>query len=333
MNPSALFSSVSHLLENLPDPLDQDMSALDLLVYAQLRSEVSLVTEVAGHIINAGGKRIRPLLVLLTARAFGYEGDRHLTLAAIIEFIHTASLLHDDVVDEALLRRGVESANARFGNAASVLVGDFLHTRAFQLMLDVNNVEIMHVLAQTTNAIAEGEIMQLTKRRNTDITEEEYFRIIEAKTARLFSAACELGALIASASSVNRKTAAKFGKSLGMAFQLIDDYLDYAGETDVLGKNTGNDLREGKMTLPLIFLMQNGTEAEKNIIKKHIENGEEGHTQAIIEAVKNSQALEYTYQIALNHASQASSAMAHFKNSTYQSALTGLCHLLVKRKH
>ena len=328
-----MFASVHHLLENLPDPLAQDMNSLDLLVYGQLRSEVSLITEVAGHIISAGGKRIRPLLVLLTARALGYDGQQHLTLAAIIEFIHTASLLHDDVVDEAPLRRGVESANIRFGNAASVLVGDFLHTRAFQLMLEVNNLEIMHVLAQTTNAIAEGEIMQLMKTRQTDISEADYYRIIDAKTARLFEAACTLGALISSAPEETVHAAGKLGKSLGVAFQLTDDHLDYAGQTDQLGKNTGNDLREGKMTLPLIFLMQHGTQSEKKIIREHIEEGVPGHTEAIIEAVKKSHALQYTHDIALDHIAAAYSAAEGFPVSPYKNILMDLCSFLARRKH
>jgi octaprenyl-diphosphate synthase len=301
-------------------------------VHEQLQSEVSLVVDVASHIINAGGKRIRPLLVLLIARALGYSGRTHLVLAAIIEFIHTASLLHDDVVDEATLRRGVQSANIRFGNAAAVLVGDFLHTRAFQLMLVVNDIRVMQILAQTTNIIAEGEIMQLMKSRQVNVGYADYYKIIDAKTARLFEAAGALGAHVSGASEDTIVASARFGNSLGMAFQLIDDYLDYAGQTDSLGKSIGNDLREGKMTLPLIFLMQNGSENEKKIIRQHIEESASEHTGAVIDAVKKSHALEYTYQKALHHAKEASRAIKAFPESPYKSALKEMCLLLVKRQ-
>lgn len=316
-----------------PDLITADLAALDALIHEQLRSDAGLVRHVGEHILNAGGKRIRPLLVLLIARVLGYDGRCHHTLAAIIEFIHTASLLHDDVVDESRLRRGVESANARFGNAAAVLVGDFMHTRAFQMMLSLNNMKVMEILADATNTIAEGEVMQLMKTRQSDVDEAQYFSIIHAKTAKLFEAASLLGVVAASGSGRLYAAASTYGRSLGMAFQLVDDCLDYAGDIAMLGKNTGNDLRESKMTLPLIYLVQHGTADEKTRITEYIENGVDAHFEAIMQAVRQSDALEYTAQKAAALATAAARAIEGFPDNDYKKALTQLCRFAVERQY
>ncbi len=325
--------AAANVLQNLPDLIDTDLKALDHLIHTRLHSDAVLAREVSEHIINAGGKRIRPLLVMLVARALDYAGYDHHTLAAIIEFIHTASLLHDDVVDESDFRRGIESANARFGNAASVLVGDFMHTRAFQMMLSLKNMQVMEILAETTNTIAEGEIFQLMKKARTDINEADYFRIIHAKTAKLFEAAANLGALVATGDVTLNESAAVYGRCLGLSFQLIDDYLDYAGEKALLGKRTGNDLREGKMTLPLIFLMEKGTHQEKEMIRQYIEDGQKNHFEKIIDAVRKSEALPYVLEKAQELAKEALDALAVFPDTKYRHYLKQLCHFAVSRKY
>ncbi len=333
MSQPVLSESVINSSTGFPDLITTDLAALDVLIHEQLRSDAGLVRHVGEHIINAGGKRIRPLLVLLIARALGYDGRHHHTLAAIIEFIHTASLLHDDVVDESRLRRGVESANARFGNAAAVLVGDFMHTRAFQMMLSLNNMTVMEILADATNTIAEGEVMQLMKTRRSDVDEAQYFRIIHAKTAKLFEAASLLGGVAASDSDRFHTAASIYGRSLGMAFQLVDDCLDYAGNTETLGKHTGNDLQESKMTLPLIYLSQHGTVDEKRCITEYIENGADAHFEAIMLAVRQSDALEYTAQKAVAQATAASQAIECFPDSDYKNTLMQLCRFAVERQY
>ncbi|MDL2284050.1 polyprenyl synthetase family protein [Oxalobacter sp. OttesenSCG-928-P03] len=333
MNGPVLPESAVNPLDFLPDPLPADMDALDCLIHEQLRSDAGLITQVGEHIINAGGKRIRPLLVLLMARMMGYRGTDHHILAAIIEFIHTASLLHDDVVDESMLRRGVESANARFGNAASVLVGDFMHTRAFQMMLSVNDRRVMEILAQATNTIAEGEVMQLMSIRQADMDEAAYCRIIYAKTAKLFEAASVLGAVITSPSERYLAAATAYGRSLGMAFQLIDDCLDYAGDASTLGKNTGNDLREGKMTLPLIRLMQRGTDRDRERVRDYIINDAAIYFDDIINAVRQSDALEYTAQKAADTAREALAALEIFPDNEYRTRLMQLCRFAIKRTY
>jgi octaprenyl-diphosphate synthase len=313
--------------------LDTDMVELDQLIQAQLHSDASLVMQVGMHIIQAGGKRIRPRLVMLIARALGYEGAQHHVLAAIVEFIHTASLLHDDVVDRSGRRRGVESANARFGNAEAVLVGDFMHTRAFQMMLSLNSMPVMEVLAAATNTIAEGELLQLMKSRSADLDEAGYFGIIYAKTARLFEAAAELGVRIDPSFAHFAETAALYGRSLGMAFQLTDDCLDYAGDAAELGKDTGNDLREGKMTLPLIWLMQNGKPHEKEQIRAYMENGERSYFEGILRAVRHGEALRYTAGKAAAAAAEAALAIESFPESRYKDCLRNLCHFAVERNY
>ncbi|ARQ79149.1 octaprenyl diphosphate synthase [Oxalobacter formigenes OXCC13] len=309
------------------------MEGVNRIIREQLHSNVPFISQIAEYLINAGGKRIRPALVLLMARAFGYQGTQHQMLAAMIEFIHTATLLHDDVVDEADLRRGKSSANALFGNAASVLVGDFLYTRAFQMIVAVNDMRILPVLSDATNLIAEGEVMQLVNVRNPAIDEKRYMEVIYAKTARLFEVSAVLGALIAHASEKEIEAAAAYGRSLGIAFQLVDDLLDYAGETDVLGKTVGNDLREGKMTLPLIFLMSHCDESIRKTIRECIENHDEASLPFILEAVKASDALDYTARKAQDAANDAAQALSCLRDSQYKETLIKLSTFSAERNY
>lgn len=314
-------------------PVQSDLEAVNRIIRQQMRSEIALIGQIAEYIINAGGKRIRPALVLLMAKAFGYQGEAHQTLAATIEFIHTATLLHDDVVDESDLRRGRPSANARFGNAASVLVGDFLYTRAFQMMVSIGNMRILDVLADATNVIAEGEVMQLMNARNAALDEEGYFRVIYAKTAKLFEASARIGALVAGASDDKAEAAARFGKALGTAFQLIDDRLDYIGDAGVMGKNAGNDLKEGKMTLPLIYLMRHGTETQKALVRKSVEEGDESGFDSILEAVRTCGALDYTAQKAQQAVAEATQALSVLDSGQYRKSLLELSSFLLERNY
>lgn len=314
-------------------PILADMTAVDAVIRRQLHSHVPLVNQIAEYIISAGGKRIRPALVLLTAKAFGYQGIHHTDLAAVIEFIHTATLLHDDVVDESGLRRGKETANALFGNAASVLVGDFVYSRAFQMMVSVGNMQVMQILADATNVIAEGEVLQLLNMHDPDVTEERYLQVIRSKTAKLFEAACQLGALVADAPADAVNAAARYGRSLGTAFQLIDDVLDYSGDAFSIGKNVGDDLREGKPTLPLIYLIQHGTPAQRELVKRCIQSGDEDHFVEILSAVSGSGALAYTRQKAEQAAQEAIGAISLISHSEFKDSLLQLCAFAVDRNH
>mgnify|MGYP002623073465 CR=1 FL=1 len=314
-------------------PVLPDLDAVNAVIREQMHSDIVLIGRIADYIINAGGKRIRPILLLLMAKAFGYQGRQHQTLAAVVEFIHTATLLHDDVVDEAGLRRGLPSANALFGNAASVLVGDFLYTRAFQMMVSVNSMPVQQVLADATNLIAEGEVMQLMNARSADLDETGYRRVIYAKTAKLFEAACQLGAMTAGASVQQTASAIAYGRALGNAFQLIDDLLDYASDADTMGKQAGNDLKEGKMTLPLIWLMQNGDEAQKTAIRRSIEENDGSCFETVFDAVRNSGALDYTYQMAKQEAEMAVNAIAGLPDSQYRQSLIELSLFSVERDY
>jgi len=271
-----------------------DMEAVNSVIRQRLQSEVALVNQIAEYIISAGGKRIRPVLVLLLANAYGYQGAGHHELAAVVEFIHTATLLHDDVVDESALRRGRETANALFGNAASVLVGDFVYSRAFQMMVSVNRMRVLEVLADATNVIAEGEVLQLMNMHDPDIAVEDYLRVIRYKTAKLFEASARLGAVLADAPHDVEEACADYGRSLGTAFQLVDDLLDYEGSTSQLGKNVGDDLREGKPTLPLLVAMERGSAQERELIRHAIENGEVARLSDIVEIVRRTGAIEAT---------------------------------------
>lgn len=315
------------------EPIAADMDAVNAVIRRQLHSDVPLVSQIAEYIISAGGKRIRPMLVLLVANAFGYRGTHHHDLAAVIEFIHTATLLHDDVVDESSLRRGRKTANALFGNAASVLVGDFVYSRAFQMMVAVGNMRVMQILADATNVIAEGEVLQLLNMHDPDVTEERYLQVIRSKTAKLFEAAAQLGALIAGADEAAIGAAAEYGRSLGTAFQLIDDVLDYSGHALDIGKNVGDDLREGKPTLPLIYLIQHGNTEERQLVRTCIEHGDAERFDEILGAITDSGALDYTKREAEKAARRAAESMSSISNSLFKDSLIQLCAFAVDRNH
>ena len=308
-----------------------DMAAVDMVIRHQLQSDVPLVNQIAEYIIGAGGKRIRPVLVLLMANAYGIRSSHHHQLAAVIEFIHTATLLHDDVVDESSLRRGRQTANALFGNAASVLVGDFVYSRAFQMMVAIDDMRVMRILADATNVIAEGEVLQLLNMHDPDVTEARYLQVIRSKTAKLFEAAAEIGALIAGASDAGVRAAAEYGRSIGTAFQLIDDVLDYSGDANAIGKNVGDDLREGKPTLPLIYLMDHGTPAQRALVRTCIETGDEQHFKEILSLITTSGALDYTRQQAIASATTAEAALALLPDSQFKTSLIDLCSFAVHR--
>ncbi len=318
---------------NITHAIATDMEAVNRVIRQRLHSEVSLVNQIAEYIISAGGKRIRPVLVLLLANAYGYKGAAHHELAAVVEFIHTATLLHDDVVDESSMRRGRQTANAMFGNAASVLVGDFLYSRSFQMMVSLDNMRVMRILSDATNVIAEGEVLQLLNMHDPDVSQESYLKVIRSKTAKLFEAAAELGALVAGANDAQIDAAGEYGRSLGTAFQLIDDVLDYAGDAAEIGKNVGDDLREGKPTLPLIYLMERGTPEQRELIRSCIENGDEQHFDAVLAAVTSSGALDYTRREAIVAAERAAAAIADLPESEYKQSLLQLCRFAVDRNH
>ncbi len=320
-------------IENLRQLLSADMKIVDDVIRQRLHSDVALVTQVAEYIIGAGGKRMRPALVLLAAGALGYRGGNHHELAAIVEFIHTATLLHDDVVDESDLRRGRETANALFGNAASVLVGDFLYSRSFQMMVGLNNMRIMQVLADTTNIIAEGEVLQLLNAHDPDIDEARYFTVIRYKTAELFHAAARLGGIVANATPEQERALAEHGLHLGLAFQLIDDVLDYSGDSETTGKNVGDDLAQGKVTLPLIRAMELAPESDRILIRNAIAVGGRVALPEIVRIVNETGALDYAKQRAQMESDAAKSALNAIPNSNYLECLLKLCEFAVARSH
>lgn len=307
------------------------MAAVDAVIHRRLSSEVALVNQISHYIVSAGGKRLRPMLVLLFANALGFRGREHHELAAVVEFIHTATLLHDDVVDESSLRRGRKTANALFGNAASVLVGDFLYSRSFQMMVSLNRMRVLEVLSDATNVIAEGEVLQLMNMHDPDIGIDDYLRVIRSKTAKLFEASARLGAVLCEAPPAIEEACATYGRALGTAFQLIDDLLDYEGATAVLGKNVGDDLREGKPTLPLLHAMRHGTPAEQQLIRSAIEQGEVDQLPRIIDVVRNTGALEATRKAAYQEAQVARDALTALPPSQYREALLELCASSVER--
>lgn len=309
-----------------------DMKTLDVVIARRLQSEVPLVAEVSQYIIAAGGKRLRPALVLLMAGALGYDGEERFNLAAVVEFIHTATLLHDDVVDESTLRRGRATANEVFGNPASVLVGDFLHSRSFQMMVEVGNMRVMQTLADATNVIAEGEVLQLMNMHDAALSEEGYLRVIRSKTAKLFEASARLAALLAQSSPAVEQHCADYGQALGTAFQVIDDVLDYDGEVLEMGKNLGDDLREGKVTLPLIIAMQRGTAAERSTIEQAIETGGTEKMQEIIAIVQKTGALQATRDAAAAEAQRALDALQQLPKNVYSQALEQLASQLLTRR-
>ena len=315
------------------DFIADDMRAVDAVIRARLSSEVALVKQVAEHIVGSGGKRLRPALVLLSSGAFGYQGRHHYQLAAVVEFIHTATLLHDDVVDASELRRGQPTSNAIFGNAASVLVGDFVYSRAFQMMVEVESMRVMQVLAEATNVIAEGEVLQLMSCHNPDIDEHSYLQVIRYKTAKLFEAATRLGAILGGVARGQEEAMAAYGMHLGTAFQLIDDVLDYSGDNKTTGKNVGDDLAEGKPTLPLIYAIQHGNAVEAALIRNAIEEGGLGELQQVIAAIRRTEALEYTRRQAEAEARAASAALAALPNSKQRDYLLQLANFAVTRDY
>lgn len=324
--PSIDFDSIKKLTST-------EASEVDQLIINELSSDVVLINQVGHYIVGNGGKRLRPMLLLLAAKALGGATDNHLILAAVIEFIHTATLLHDDVVDESDLRRGKDSANAVWGNAASVLVGDYLYSSAFEMMVRTNNMRVMEILSKTTTAIAEGEVLQLLNCNNPETTEAKYLEVIARKTAILFSAATRLSAVISNTPSATEEGLAQYGQHLGIAFQLIDDALDYKATKEELGKNLGDDLAEGKPTLPLIYAIQNSNESDANLIINAIKNGNRDAFAEIYSIVQSTKAIDYTEQRAEDEAQKAISALVVLPDSEYKTALIQLAQFSVQRNY
>lgn len=320
------FNAIKNLTAN-------EAKAVDSLIIKELSSDVLLINRISHYIIGNGGKRLRPMLLLLTAKALGKVSEHHLILAAVIEFIHTATLLHDDVVDESHMRRGQESANEIWGNAASVLVGDYLYSSAFEMMVRTGNMRVMEILSKTTTAIAEGVVLQLLNCNNPSTTEAKYLEVIARKTAILFSAATRLGAVISEVTPEIEEKLAAYGQHLGVAFQLIDDALDYKASKEELGKNLGDDLAEGKPTLPLIYAMQNGTESEAQIIVEAIKNGNRDAFEEIYAIVQRTNAIAYTEQCANEQAQKAIELLSVLPDSDYKNALIALAEFSVQRSY
>jgi len=311
--------------------LKSESAAVDRLILQRLSSDVALIKQLGAYIINSGGKRLRPMIVLLSALATGYQGDKHVLLAAIIEFIHTATLLHDDVVDSSDMRRGKATANDIWGNDASVLVGDFLYSRAFEMMVKTDNMHIMDILSRTTNNIAEGEVMQLLNVNEPNISEQRYDAVIRAKTAILFEAAARIGSVIADQNDVIEQALACYGQHLGVAFQLVDDLLDYSSSAEALGKNVGDDLAEGKPTLPIIHAMQHATSAERDLLSEAIRSGGLNKINEVIAIIESTGSLAYTSQRASAEAEKAKQALSPLPQSAYKEAMMVLADFSVQR--
>jgi len=320
-------------LSEIRAPVAEDMQIVDRLILRRLKSNVALINQIGHYIIKSGGKRLRPLTVLLSARACGYQGDRHTDLAAVVELIHTATLLHDDVVDGSELRRSRETINSVWGNQGSVLVGDFLYSRAFEMMVDLNNMRVMDVLSHATNRIAEGEVLQLLNCNDPDTTEARYLEVIERKTATLFEAGTRLGAVLAQAPEEMEVAAAQCGLQLGIAFQLVDDALDYRADDDRLGKNLGDDLAEGKPTLPIIRAMEVGTERERALLRRAVESGGRDQIDAVAEAIESTAAIDYTTSVARRYAQLAKKAAGMLPESAQRTALKKLADFTVARTY
>lgn len=338
---SGIITILMQVAEKTPVPISfddiaaltkSDMQAVDRLISESLESDVSLVSQVSEYIVMSGGKRLRPLIVLLAARALGYEGDQHIRAAAIIEFIHTATLLHDDVVDSSSRRRGQDSANTVFGNQASVLVGDFLYSRAFQMMVDIGDMRVMRILADATNTIAAGEVMQLMNVHDPDTTEEDYQQVIYRKTARLFEAGSQIAAVMSGQAANIETSMVDYGRHLGTAFQLVDDALDFAASAEELGKNIGDDLAEGKATLPLIYAMHNASAEDRNIIRNAIVEGGLDQLDRITAIIESTGALRYTADKAQEAADLAIASLADIPDSTFKEALTNIAEFSVQRR-
>ena len=326
-----LFRSMD--IAHIRAPIADDLQAVNALIRRELHSDVVLINQLASYIIDSGGKRLRPVTVLLAARACGYTGDAHIAAAAIVEFIHTATLLHDDVVDESSLRRGRQTANAIWGNQASVLVGDFLYSRSFQMMVDIGSMRVMEILADTTNTIAEGEVLQLLNCHDADTSEERYMAVIHSKTAKLFEAAAQLGAVLADRPREEELALGRYGMHLGTAFQLIDDVLDYSASSAELGKNIGDDLAEGKPTLPLIHAMRHGTAEEARVIREAIEQGGLEYIDIVTRTIESTGALDYTARLASDEADRAIASLAMLPESPAREAMLGLARFAVSRRY
>jgi len=322
---------LSTAIENAVKLVQNDFNAVNELIIEQLQSDVFLINQISKHIIHSGGKRLRPLLVLLAAKACAYEENQHIAASAIIEFIHTATLLHDDVVDESELRRGEPTANNLFGNAASVLVGDFLYSRSFQMMVTLDSLPILERLAHATNRIAEGEVLQLLNVQNAETTEEEYFAVIDRKTATLFSAGTEIAAILANTNEQIRHAISAYGTHLGFAFQLVDDLLDYQADANELGKALGDDLAEGKPTLPLIRALQQCSQEDKVVLEQAIENGGKDNLESALSIIQKTDALDYTAKKAQESAEKAKESLNDLENSKYKNALIDLADFSIRR--
>jgi octaprenyl-diphosphate synthase len=319
-------------LENIRRVIDADLTAVDSVIRRRLASDVVVINQISNYIIGSGGKRLRPILVLLAGGHFSANPEHARGIAAVIEFIHTATLLHDDVVDESSLRRGRETANALFGNAASVLVGDFLYSRAFQMMVEVGSMRVMEVMAEATNIVAEGEVLQLLNVGDPDTDEEKYLRVVRYKTAKLFEAATRVGAILGGATSTEERALADYGMHLGTAFQLIDDVLDYSGDASETGKNLGDDLAEGKPTLPLIYAIRNGDDAERRVVRDAIANGDRSNMDAVIAAIRATGAIDYSRAAAHREADTARASIGALADSPHKAALLELSSFAVERR-
>lgn len=320
-------------LESIRSLVQSDLKATDTFICTELSSDIPFINQLVEYVITCGGKRVRPLVVLLTARALNHQGQQHIDLAAAIELIHTATLLHDDVVDSSSLRRGNKTANSIWGNEASVLVGDFLYSRAFQLIVKLKNLEIMDIFANATNLIAEGEVLQLINCNDPDTTEQAYYDVIQRKTAKLFEVASQVGTALCQYSSQEMAAMQQYGLSIGTAFQLIDDALDYSSSAAEMGKNRGDDLAEGKPTLPLIHAMRCGTKAETKLIRKAIQLGSTKHIDSILTIIESTGAIEYTANAAKQQVQLATSSLIHIPESPYRQALHDLAEFVVERKY
>ena len=320
-------------LASIHRPVEADLAAVDSRIIENLESKVSLIRETGEYLVSRGGKRLRPLLALLTARAFGYEGRAHIDTAVIIEFIHTATLLHDDVVDRSTMRRGSETANSIWGDEVSVLVGDFLFSRAFQLMVEVGSLPVMRLMADTTNLITEGEVLQLANRHDPDTTEARYLEVVGCKTGKLFEAAARVGAVLAGRSEADERRMADFGASLGTAYQLVDDVLDYRGSTAAIGKNIGDDLADGQPTLPLIHAMRAGSRATAQTVREAIRTGDVGQLPEVIDAVESSGGIEYTAASARSYVQRACKALRDVPDNRFRAALASFAEFVVERTY
>jgi len=323
----------NHDFAGIKKLVEAEMAEVNQLIIRELSSDVVLINQIGNYIVNSGGKRLRPVLLLLVAKALGYEGLQHITLASVVEFIHTATLLHDDVVDESSKRRGQDTANELWGNATSVLVGDYLYSRSFELMVSVKNMRIMEILSRTTTLIAEGEVLQLLNCNNASATEEKYLQVISRKTAILFSAAAQLAAVLVGTSEETENNLKEYGLRLGIAFQLIDDALDYKADPEDLGKNLGDDLAEGKPTLPLIYAIDHGTEEQAALLRETIQEGDRNRFREVYEIIESTNAIEYTMLRAREEAEKAIDAISKLPPSEYKDALVRLAQFSVERSY